>query len=44
MIFLLLLLLLLFIEKGGLIDGDKEDVMILVPPIFAPKDVPENLV
>ncbi|KAG4921415.1 hypothetical protein JHK84_050288 [Glycine max] len=25
-------------------DLDHEDVMIIVPPIFAPKDVPENLV
>ncbi|XP_015901601.2 uncharacterized protein LOC107434631 isoform X1 [Ziziphus jujuba] len=31
-------------KKGGLLDGDQEDVMILVPPIFSPKDVPENLV
>ncbi|XP_027360162.1 general transcription factor 3C polypeptide 5-like isoform X2 [Abrus precatorius] len=31
-------------DKGGLMDLDHEDVMIIVPPIFAPKDVPENLV
>ncbi|KAH1198549.1 hypothetical protein GmHk_18G052102 [Glycine max] len=32
------------IDKGGFMDLDHEDVMIIVPPIFAPKDVPENLV
>lgn len=32
------------VGKGGLIDLDKEDVMMLLPPFFAPKDVPENLV
>ncbi|XP_029126617.1 general transcription factor 3C polypeptide 5 isoform X5 [Cajanus cajan] len=31
-------------DKGGFIDLDHEDVMIIVPPIFAPKDMPENLV
>ncbi|KAG4924534.1 hypothetical protein JHK87_050074 [Glycine soja] len=31
-------------DKGGFMDLDHEDVMIIVPPIFAPKDVPENLV
>lgn len=31
-------------DKGGLMDVDHEDVMIVVPPIFSPKDVPENLV
>ncbi|XP_019444865.1 PREDICTED: general transcription factor 3C polypeptide 5-like [Lupinus angustifolius] len=31
-------------DKGGLMDLDHEDVMIIVPPLFAPKDVPENLV
>ncbi|XP_062170163.1 uncharacterized protein LOC133875905 [Alnus glutinosa] len=31
-------------EKGGLMDVDQEDVMILLPPLFSPKDVPENLV
>ncbi|XP_021889163.1 transcription factor tau subunit sfc1 isoform X2 [Carica papaya] len=34
----------LAVGKGGLIDLDKEDVMMLLPPFFAPKDVPENLV
>jgi len=32
------------IDKGGFMDPDHEDVMIIVPPIFSPKDVPENLV
>lgn len=40
----LLMLLLIFQEKGGFMDGDQEDVMILVPPLFSPKDVPETLV
>ncbi|KAB1218180.1 General transcription factor 3C polypeptide 5 [Morella rubra] len=31
-------------EKGGLMDVDQEDVMILLPPLFSLKDVPENLV
>ncbi|CAJ1930824.1 unnamed protein product [Sphenostylis stenocarpa] len=31
-------------DKGGFMDPDHEEVMIIVPPIFAPKDVPENLV
>ncbi|XP_054800226.1 uncharacterized protein LOC129304555 isoform X2 [Prosopis cineraria] len=31
-------------EKGGLMDVDQEDVMIIVPPFFSPKDVPENVV
>ncbi|KAL2348666.1 hypothetical protein Fmac_002666 [Flemingia macrophylla] len=31
-------------DKGGFIDLDHEDVMIIVPPLFAPKDMPENLV
>ncbi|KAL9328264.1 hypothetical protein ACSQ67_003267 [Phaseolus vulgaris] len=31
-------------DKVGFMDPDHEDVMIIVPPIFAPKDVPENLV
>ncbi|OVA17015.1 Transcription factor IIIC [Macleaya cordata] len=31
-------------EKGGLLNLDQEDLMILVPPLFSPKDVPENLV
>ncbi|KAK2993664.1 hypothetical protein RJ640_009479, partial [Escallonia rubra] len=31
-------------EKGGLLDVDQEDLMILVPPIFSPKDIPENVV
>ncbi|RDX74396.1 General transcription factor 3C polypeptide 5 [Mucuna pruriens] len=34
----------LHFDKGGLLDLDHEDVMIIVPPIFSPKDVPENLV
>ncbi|KAK7406886.1 hypothetical protein VNO78_08521 [Psophocarpus tetragonolobus] len=34
----------LHFDKGGFMDLDQEDVMIIVPPIFAPKDVPENLV
>ncbi|XP_024024632.1 general transcription factor 3C polypeptide 5 isoform X2 [Morus notabilis] len=31
-------------EKNGLMDVDEDDVMMLVPPLFAPKDFPENLV
>ncbi|KAK9947270.1 hypothetical protein M0R45_002904 [Rubus argutus] len=31
-------------DRGGLMDVDQEDVMILLPPLFAPKDVPDNLV
>ncbi|XP_038888320.1 general transcription factor 3C polypeptide 5-like [Benincasa hispida] len=30
--------------KGNAVDVDKEDTMILVPPLFSIKDVPENLV
>ncbi|XP_062082651.1 uncharacterized protein LOC133788969 isoform X2 [Humulus lupulus] len=31
-------------EKGDLLGVDEEDVMTIVPPLFAPKDIPENLV
>ncbi|KAF5742792.1 Transcription factor IIIC subunit 5 putative isoform 2 [Tripterygium wilfordii] len=31
-------------EKAGFMDLDQEEVMILLPPLFAPKDMPENLV
>ncbi|PRQ46012.1 putative transcription factor IIIC, subunit 5 [Rosa chinensis] len=31
-------------DRGGLMDIDQEDVMILLPQLFAPKDVPDNLV
>ncbi|XP_058184245.1 uncharacterized protein LOC131301813 isoform X2 [Rhododendron vialii] len=31
-------------EKGGLMDVDQEDLMILVPPLFSIKDVPEKVV
>jgi len=31
------------IAKSGRIDVDHEDIMIIVPPIFAPKDMPEDL-
>ncbi|KAF3954974.1 hypothetical protein CMV_019755 [Castanea mollissima] len=31
-------------DKGGLMDVDHEDVMILLPLLFSPKDVPENIV
>ncbi|XLR21912.1 hypothetical protein S83_014640 [Arachis hypogaea] len=30
--------------EGGLMDVDHEDIMLIVPPLFAPKDMPENLV
>ncbi|KAF9616286.1 hypothetical protein IFM89_029062 [Coptis chinensis] len=30
-------------EKGAVVDVDQEDVMILVPPLFSPKDFPEKL-
>ncbi|XP_077238387.1 uncharacterized protein LOC143879737 [Tasmannia lanceolata] len=33
-----------YFEKGGLMDIDQEDLMMLVPPLFSPKDIPENLV
>ncbi|CAL5192041.1 unnamed protein product [Lathyrus oleraceus] len=32
------------LAKGSRIDVDHEDIMIIVPPIFSPKDMPENLV
>jgi hypothetical protein len=32
------------IAKGGRIDVVDDDFMLIVPPIFAPKDMPENLV
>ncbi|GMN36123.1 hypothetical protein TIFTF001_005773 [Ficus carica] len=31
-------------EKDCLMDIGEDDVMMLVPPLFAPKDVPENIV
>ncbi|KAK4392689.1 General transcription factor 3C polypeptide 5 [Sesamum angolense] len=31
-------------EKGGLMDVDQEDLMILVPPLFSIKDLPEKVV
>ncbi|KAI3446704.1 hypothetical protein Pfo_003369 [Paulownia fortunei] len=31
-------------EKGGLMDVDQEDLMILVPPLFSMKDLPEKVV
>lgn len=31
-------------EKGGLMDVDQEDLMILLPPLFSSKDVPDNIV
>ncbi|KAF4376383.1 hypothetical protein G4B88_000071, partial [Cannabis sativa] len=31
-------------EKGDLLGVDEEDVMTIVPPLFALKDIPENLV
>ncbi|KAF7801350.1 general transcription factor 3C polypeptide 5-like isoform X1 [Senna tora] len=30
-------------EKGGLLGVDQEDVMIILPPLFSPKDAPEHL-
>lgn len=42
--FLIWLLIASGVEKNGHTDVDEEDVMIIVPPVFAPKDVPENLV
>lgn len=33
-----------FEKGGGLMDMDQEDLMILVPPLFSPKDMPDNLV
>lgn len=31
-------------EKGGLMDVDQDDLMILLPPLFSLKDAPERLV
>ncbi|OMO93552.1 Transcription factor IIIC, subunit 5 [Corchorus olitorius] len=31
-------------ERGGFMDVDQEDVMMLLPPLFSPKDMPENIV
>lgn len=31
-------------EKGGLMDVDQEDLMILLPPLFSSKDTPDNIV
>ncbi|KAL7134463.1 hypothetical protein ABFS83_11G028700 [Erythranthe nasuta] len=31
-------------EKGGLVDIDQEDLMILVPPLFSLKDIPDTIV
>ncbi|KAF4381489.1 hypothetical protein G4B88_029844 [Cannabis sativa] len=31
-------------EKGDLLGVDEEDVMTIVPPLFALKDIPENLI
>ncbi|XP_020972409.1 general transcription factor 3C polypeptide 5-like isoform X3 [Arachis ipaensis] len=31
-------------DKGGLMDVDHEDVMIIAPPLFSPKDMPKDLV
>ncbi|KAK6126989.1 hypothetical protein DH2020_039269 [Rehmannia glutinosa] len=33
-----------FNEKGGLMDVDQDDLMILVPPLFSTKDLPERIV
>lgn len=35
---------LLLVEKGGLMDVDQEDMMILLPSLFASKDMPDNIV
>ncbi|KAJ9550139.1 hypothetical protein OSB04_014184 [Centaurea solstitialis] len=31
-------------EKRGLIDADQEDLMIILPPLFSVKNIPENVV
>ncbi|XVF10125.1 hypothetical protein REPUB_Repub07fG0156000 [Reevesia pubescens] len=31
-------------EKRGFMDVDQEDVMMILPPLFSPKDMPENIV
>lgn len=31
-------------EKGGLMDVDQEDLMILLPSLFSSKDMPDNIV
>ncbi|GLT92811.1 hypothetical protein SLE2022_106270 [Rubroshorea leprosula] len=33
-----------FFKKDGFMDMDEEDVMMLLPPLFSLKDVPENIV
>lgn len=33
-----------FVEKPGLMDLGPDDVMMLPPPLFSLKDVPENIV
>lgn len=33
-----------FLEKDGLMNLDEDDVMMMLPPFFAPKDIPTNLV
>lgn len=35
---------LLVVEKGGLMDVDQEDLMILLPSLFSSKDMPDNIV
>ncbi|XLU53860.1 hypothetical protein S245_048508, partial [Arachis hypogaea] len=30
--------------EGGLMNVDHEDIMLIMPPLFAPKHLPENLV
>lgn len=36
--------IILVLEKNCFLDIGEDDVMMLVPPLFAPKDVPENIV
>jgi hypothetical protein len=33
-----------FAEKGGLMDMEQEELMMLVPPLFSLKDIPEETV
>lgn len=33
----------LFIEKGDPVDVDQDDLMILVPPLFSLKDLPQKI-
>ncbi|XVF53338.1 hypothetical protein PTKIN_Ptkin05aG0091600 [Pterospermum kingtungense] len=31
-------------EKGGFMDADQDAIMMILPPVFSPKDMPDNIV